>query len=259
MIEFLCPNGHKIRCPTERAGQAAKCPRCGVKFRIPDPADLDASDAFGSDTNISRPEFTESSVDAMSPPKPEDVPENVPEEVSEKEPEIGFLCPNGHRLHGPASLQGRPGECPECGARFRIPNYEEPSVEEGTGGIAQETDPGQIEGGDSTAIEAAENVPPDVGGIVSDASVRGRSGPSMADLFSRLWDARPQGTIVEIRLRNGDSVVPHQFLKKLVRQEAGVFTVREADGTLTLTAVAWEAIAQVAIRGLKDLPEELAE
>ena len=81
----------------------------------------------------------------------------------------------------------------------------------------------------------------------------------MADLFARLWDARPQGTTVEVRLCNGDSVVPHQFLKKLFRQEAGVFTVKEADGTLTLTAVAWDAVAQVAIRGLKELPKELAE
>ena len=35
MIEFLCPEGHKIRCPEERAGRPAKCPKCGVAFRIP--------------------------------------------------------------------------------------------------------------------------------------------------------------------------------------------------------------------------------
>lgn len=35
MIEFLCPNNHKIRCPDDQAGRAAKCPKCGVKFLIP--------------------------------------------------------------------------------------------------------------------------------------------------------------------------------------------------------------------------------
>ena len=35
MIEFLCPNEHKIRCPDEKAGRQAKCPKCGVSFRIP--------------------------------------------------------------------------------------------------------------------------------------------------------------------------------------------------------------------------------
>jgi len=36
MIEFLCPNGHHIRCGDQQAGRAAKCPRCGVAFRVPD-------------------------------------------------------------------------------------------------------------------------------------------------------------------------------------------------------------------------------
>jgi hypothetical protein len=35
VIEFLCPNNHKIRCPDDQAGRAAKCPKCGVKFLIP--------------------------------------------------------------------------------------------------------------------------------------------------------------------------------------------------------------------------------
>lgn len=35
VIEFLCPNNHRIRCPDDQAGHAAKCPKCGVKFLIP--------------------------------------------------------------------------------------------------------------------------------------------------------------------------------------------------------------------------------
>jgi hypothetical protein len=35
VIECLCPNNHKIRCPDELAGRAAKCPKCGLKFPIP--------------------------------------------------------------------------------------------------------------------------------------------------------------------------------------------------------------------------------
>ncbi|MBN2580207.1 MAG: hypothetical protein JXB10_14555 [Pirellulales bacterium] len=40
MFEFLCPNGHCIRCSETLVGKAAKCPKCGAKFRIPDPQDL---------------------------------------------------------------------------------------------------------------------------------------------------------------------------------------------------------------------------
>ncbi len=43
MIEFLCPNNHKIRCSDDRAGQEAKCPKCGVKFLIPSNGTSDKS------------------------------------------------------------------------------------------------------------------------------------------------------------------------------------------------------------------------
>jgi hypothetical protein len=35
VIEFLCPNNHRIRCSDDQAGQKAKCPKCNVKFIIP--------------------------------------------------------------------------------------------------------------------------------------------------------------------------------------------------------------------------------
>jgi hypothetical protein len=35
-IEVLCPNGHKIICPEDRAGRSARCPRCSEPFRIPE-------------------------------------------------------------------------------------------------------------------------------------------------------------------------------------------------------------------------------
>ena len=46
MIECLCPNNHKIRCPDDLAGRAAKCPKCGMKFPIPsnEAADKPAAD-----------------------------------------------------------------------------------------------------------------------------------------------------------------------------------------------------------------------
>ena len=37
---------------------------------------------------------------------------------------IVFLCPNGHRLNGPAKLAGRLGQCPHCNTKFQIPPLE---------------------------------------------------------------------------------------------------------------------------------------
>jgi len=53
------------------------------------------------------------------------------------------------RLHGPASIQGKPGQCPECGSRFRIPTYEGVSAEEkAESGIIL----GHIEGRDGSGV-----------------------------------------------------------------------------------------------------------
>ncbi|MBN1396323.1 MAG: hypothetical protein JW959_14965 [Pirellulales bacterium] len=237
MIEFLCPNGHRIRCHAEQAGRAAKCPRCGVKFRVPDAADLDIPEANDSDPNVSRPEFTDSGFKG--------------ETLSstgggiKKEPQIEFLCPNGHRLFGPASLQGKPGECPECGSRFRIPTYDE-------GPDEKQSKVKDGESGNARTAPAIDDAPTTIS----------RSTPtdrSMASVFARLWKLRPKGSTVELRLRDGETIVPHQFLDKASRENrSGVFLVKE-EGKLSVVAVAWDAVVRVSVRGLKELPPELAD
>jgi hypothetical protein len=258
VIEFLCPNGHRIRCQPEHAGRAARCPRCGVRFRVPDPADSDVSEAAGiSDPGISRPDFSDS----------ESTSKKLPTAGEPQEPQIEFLCPNGHRLHGPVSLQGRPGECPECGSRFRIPNYEEISAEEEA---ASEIGLGHINGRESTvghwsdaALSAVGPSParsPASEGAQTAISGRGAASQAMASLVARLWDARPKGATLELVLRDGATIVPEQFLKKLSQQSRqGVFSMKEADGNMALVAVAWDAVARAALRGLKELPKDLAE
>jgi hypothetical protein len=233
VIEFLCPNGHRIRCQPEQAGRAAKCPRCGVKFRVPKPTDLDVSEAVGSDSKILRPEFVESMGSSRRLP--------AIGSGMHKELQIEFLCPKGHRLHGSANLQGRPGQCPECGSRFRIPTYEDISAEEQT---ETEINLGRINGREGSDAVAG----------------RGMSGHAMAALVARLWDARPTDGVIELRLRDGQTVVPHEFLRKLSQQHhQGVFAVKESDGSLSLVAVAWDAVAMATLRGLRELPKGLAE
>ena len=46
-IAVVCPKGHKLTCPDERAGKTGKCPKCGTSFEIPEangkPAEVAAS------------------------------------------------------------------------------------------------------------------------------------------------------------------------------------------------------------------------
>ena len=141
VIDFLCPNGHRIRCPADQAGQVAKCPRCGVKFRVPSAEETETDESNQTGSDVSSAELVSGAPGGSSDSQPR---------VPPREPQIEFLCPNGHHLHGPASLQGRPGACPECGSRFRIPVVDEAQEGSGSGQITPHV-PAAGETGSKTA------------------------------------------------------------------------------------------------------------
>jgi len=236
VIEFLCPNGHRISCPADQAGQAAKCPRCEVRFRIPELAEAIPPD------NDPRADV------AVSQPKPT-VPENVgvpsgrTDTTRVGEPQIEFLCPNGHRLHGPRSLQGQPGECPECESKFRIPVYDD-----GPGEVELKLELPATAADEQTSATAA-----------SPSKQAPSAKHSLATLFSKLWSEKPPGTTVKLYLADGETLIPNRFAESLSRQSHGVFAVVEPGGTHTLTVVSWESVVRAEVQGVKKLPREMTE
>lgn len=90
VIKFKCPKGHKLSCPDDRVGRRGKCPECQTLFEVPKPA----------------------------------VGEGSESKIYESEQIIEFYCPNEHYLTAPARLTGKRGQCPHCGATFRVPQLE---------------------------------------------------------------------------------------------------------------------------------------
>ncbi len=197
---------------------------------------------------------------------------SAPQARPQKEPQIEFLCPNGHHLHGPASLQGRPGACPECGSRFRIPVIDE---------AQEESPPEQIDlpasavGGDETGSATAklpatprQPTPPlrcrcatrsrrrPAAAISAVAGRQSAAPPShpLAELVAQLWATKGEQAKVELRLAGGDSLAAESFVKGLSRGSYGVFGVKAEDGNWTLTVVRWDTVERVVLKGLKDLP-----
>jgi hypothetical protein len=183
---------------------------------------------------------------------------------------IVFLCPNGHRLNGPASLEGKPGQCPHCGVKFRVPSRDDP-VE------PDEEEPAMAPGSGSglQAVDTVEEIPaeePTFNFKIEEPS-RGGSSPShglvppssnvmssrstLADIFTRLWDERERGSVVELYLSSGQVLVPERFARESSRKSYGVFAIRDPDGTYTVTAVNWESVSKVSIRHLPKLPKKM--
>ena len=87
-----------------------------------------------------------------------------------------------------------------------------------------------------------------------------RGAEATAAMFARLWHMRPKGTTVELRLRSGETIVPEQFLAAASRESRhGVFATVEADATVSLVVIPWDAVDRMTIRGLSEVPKELAE
>jgi len=275
-IQFLCPAGHKIQCPDDRAGQPAKCPKCGVKFLIPSLAELQAAGGVDSQPGPAEPESGQLGTGDVPPGQ---------------EGQIEFLCPNGHHLHGPRSLEATPGECPECGVRFLVPSFDdvpdddqnEPPRQES--GVAVQAEPEiKIVTGDEPSriqdqVEAVPEPPPAVrvrtndraGEPVAPQVVEVSTAPpgadsarphlaapaqSLAELFAKLWPLRARGAVVELHLSDGETVVPDRFAQAMSQGTFAMVASTDADGKHTLTAVAWDSVVRVVVRNLGQLPDE---
>jgi DNA-directed RNA polymerase subunit RPC12/RpoP len=230
-LDFFCPNGHRISCPEVRAGQEAKCPRCGVALRVPNVSGATAQ-ALG---NPAAAMPTGAPAVAASEPAGD---ENLP--IGPEE--IAFLCPNGHRLQGPARMQGQAGQCPHCGARFLVPVLSD--MEQ-----VEEVDLTDLPDEDDLPLQTVDDVPPPSTSRVN----------PLCKLLQKLWEERERGAVIELHLEGGTIMLPDWFDSKHSRHSHGLFASQAADGTVTMTIVAWSTVLRVLVRNVEGLPEGMFE
>jgi hypothetical protein len=85
------------------------------------------------------------------------------------------------------------------------------------------------------------------------------SSQAMSLLFSRLWADRGDTGVLELYLKGGEILTPRWYAPQLSQSTYGMFAFVEGDGSHTLTAVQWDAIERIALRGMPNLPEGVFE
>jgi Zn finger protein HypA/HybF involved in hydrogenase expression len=262
-IKLTCPKGHALTCPDELAGKPGKCPDCGSKFIVP----VVGGKAEAITTEASTAGFRKTGDSGKSRSASAPAGGSGP---SLAEDEIVFLCPNGHKLNGPSSLQGRPGQCPHCGAKFRIPTREEmegdgeapdddvpmgeavdvdvfvpPATLDEISPHADEPEYGAGANLDAiTAADAYRQAPPAAAGSFG----------GLASAFAWLWDQRGPDGVVDVFIEGGDVVTPDYFSSSLSTADCLVVAVADDDGTYTLAAVPWRSVKRVGFRRVRKLP-----
>jgi hypothetical protein len=80
-----------------------------------------------------------------------------------------------------------------------------------------------------------------------------------AILVARLWAERDHGGIVELHLVGGSVILPEWYEPAWSQGSHGLFASQAADGSVTLTAVAWDSIQKVVVRQVEGLPDGMFE
>lgn len=195
--------------------------------------------------------------------------------------QIIFYCPNGDRIVVPAAFGGKTGLCTKCKVQVLIPALEPESEPPPAGPAATSPDPATTglmppepvaEPGtppvdwDMFAGQSVATVMPDVMPELADldrgsaddtspAIMPGADHHPAARLVARLWQERAHGGIIELHLAGGSVILPEWYEVDWSRGTHGLFASQAADGTVTMTAIAWDTLEKIVVRQVRDLPQ----
>ncbi len=183
-------------------------------------------------------------------------------EPATEDTKFAFLCPNGHKLNGRSSLQGRPGQCPHCNAHFLIPSLHEGDQEEDeprtanedNGFLAIDTEPD--EEADNGASATAEAVVFSIHDEPPPAPMSVSCHP-LAQIIRKLWAETRGAGVLELQLDDGVTLLAESFSAELSEHEFGVFALRGETKMQSVTIVPWDSINRATLLNLADLPSDL--
>lgn len=236
-IAFTCPNGHRVIAAATLAGQRGKCSKCGAAVRIPGETAGQARSAPAG-RGAAKPSGPEPVFDGGKPEEHEAAGDS--DEARRAFEQVGAPSdPHADSQEGLFSGLGTTGDSHSSGTDFV-------ELSQQLSHSFHETAP--------PVVEPAGPEPPDIG--QPDAS----SSPNpTAALVARLFQEMEHGGIVEVHVTGGSVILPEFYEPRWSVGSHGLFASRAADGTVTLTAVAWDSIQKIVVRQVEGLPDGMFE
>jgi hypothetical protein len=255
-IVFFCKNGHRIVAPLESAGVAGACSKCNVSVKVPaasSPAQP-AADGVGSGapdlTRIVRgeAEVRVAAAKVAPPVTPAVAPPVAP-------PPAAVAGEAGGSPVPPPPPAGEKAAVLEDAAEGDA--ADQADLSDGTNDSAAADSPAAASGWNflGGAEPAAEQPADGDAGWPEPLGENGFAAESdnpAAVLLGRLWEERQHGGLVQVHLKDGGLILPQEYAARWSQGTHAVFASSEADDTITLTAVAWDAIQKIVVRNLKD-------
>jgi len=219
-IVFFCPNGDKIVVPAKLAGKRGLCTKCKVAVVIPVVGTRERDEA---EAVLEVPDL---SVEPVAEPEPA-----ADESPAAPEPEAAVSAVEADPVPSPPSA---------------------PAAEWNFGGDVEASHAG-LDIGPPGAAEAAWRMPP-----LPESN--GAPEHPAARLVARLWVERDHhGGVVELHLSGGSVILPEWYEPNWSRGTHGLFASQAVDGSVTLTAVAWDTIEKIVVRQVQGLPDGMFE
>ncbi|NBX30353.1 hypothetical protein EBR04_07930 [bacterium] len=247
-IVFFCPNGHRLVVAEVHAGKRGRCDKagCGVAVVIP-----------------ARPPMTQDAAGGVAEAADEPAPAAaVPDEHAEPSDAADAAVISATVSAGDQEATAEPGG-DEAASEPADDAAGQPQAGGQTGGQGdwQFTVAGEHADADADAGAAPDAAPPAAswGGFEAAETDGEAFDNPTARLVARLWVERDHGGVVELHLTGGSVILPEWYESRWSRGTHGLFASQAADGSITLTAVAWEAIQKVVVRQVQGLPDGMFE
>lgn len=236
-ITFSCENGHRIVVSAKLAGKRGTCSKCGIPVVIP------AREGGPVAVETGRPAESQEPAAVAAP---EEIVISAAPAVAEEPAAAEESPPRKDEFAGlfdAVSADQSPGSGAGAGVEY--------AIEVSADGAA----PSEL--GSSGIGNVVANEPTE--GYANDYDSAGIADNPTAQLVARLWAEREHGGKFEIHVTGGGVILPQWYEPRWSRGTHGLFANQAADGTVTLTAVAWESVQKIIVRQVEGLPDGMFE